>query len=1228
MTLFPLIALLVAAWSGTFHFESPEIGENGIPFIDGTVNLNEPGVPMYPVKTVFIPVPSGVEPVLNYSAVSGSSTLLSTSVAIPLAEMLVGSGLDAHTIPVAPVNHSIQTVELEGVFPLAGSQVAVVNIYPLMESGFTSSVTVSLDWRGSSAGQRIPESHLLRGIAEGEVYWPLDYSRASSPFWGKPWAKISIDDTGSYEVTCSELEAAGCNVTGSPVESMALFSGPGTQFANEQETEHFLNPVSTIVDDRNSDGIFNLDDTIRFLAGGLNRFEETDGVLQWLYHRYATQRIYWLTWGGESGARMQSEPGSPDGSPQWGNTIQHTVHREDGGYWMPRYELRTGWFWKKINSGEQTSVPLNLSNVEGTADVTLAFAVSESSEYTVTLQGGGTLEFNGSGYRQTVFKDVNISELNQLQISFSSSDPSADFYLDFAELTYPVSTTASQRRLFFTEQAGRYNFSFSGGSQAIDVSNLMDPKIVSGTEQTGSSLNFSLELQPSTSLIVLAENDWNSPSSISSASPGRLVGTVLSGDRLLVVPDVFADDAIGLESLMESMGLAVVTATTSEIYDEFGQGVKDPGAIRSAVRWGMDSWSTPLSTVILGGDAHYDPLLYTTTLPDLVPAMIFLTNSENYPSWAEDDWFVQVHPDAIYPEIPVARIPAGDASSFGAVSAKSTLYHSGQANGSWCSRFVLFADDEWGGSSTSASESEHVYYMERIRYEDLPDYANPEKFYLIEFPWPPGTVVGDVHPEKPDARGALRELWNEGMGAMLYFGHGSANQIAHEKVMLGDSPASLTNGARLPLAMFLSCDVSRFFVPGVDCISEKLVYHPAGGAIATIGATGPTYASANFNYGAAMIPLLTEGGNSIGYSFWAGKLAAHNAGNTRYYVLMGLPDLILPMSSNDLAVELLGDTLHTGEMNTVTGAGNSSDGLALIEISESDIPVRYTMLSGGVIDYFHQGGTAWRGRAALSSGEFSAECILPVACSTGDLARVDGAAIVSGGVELGADAPMVLVEGESSSDFNGPEISMWIRGQSGIEEPVITGEGVLEAELSDPSGITFLGGAGRSIQLFVESEEFDLSESFTYNTGSTTTGQLEYTVSGLASGRHLFILQAFDGAGNLSRDSLYVTSTDQNEVAIEQYIVYPNPGTGQRCFSFSVSSNAFVNVSIFTTAGRCITRFSKQCSQGYNQIMWNGLDADGDLPASGAYIYVLEAETEGGLFNQTSSVTGVLATVN
>jgi hypothetical protein len=1226
MTMLPLAVALFAVWSGTFNFDSPVVDAAGVPRISGTVNLDEPGVPMYPVKTVFIPVPPGVRLNLEYSAVTGRNAFVPR--VIPRAGVLSGSGLDAHVIPAEPVDRSVETVELQGIFPLAGTQVAVVNIYPYTENVICQSVTVSVDWGAAQSGELIPENHLLRDIAQGDVYWPGTAERASSPFWGKPWARIAIENTGAYEVTCAELEAAGCEVSGSPIPSIALYSGPGTQFADAPETEHNLSSVSVIVNDTNSDGIFNGNDEVRFLAGGLNRFEYTDGNLSWLYHRYATHRIYWLTWGGENGARMQSEPGAPDSSPQWGGTVEHSFHLEDGGFWMPQWELRTGWFWEKVSPGESTTIPLNLENVAGTADITVAFAVSEPSTYQVSLQGGGTVELSGEGSKQIVFKDVNISGLDQLQIGFSSGDPAAFFYLDYILLTGDVYTEASDQRLFFPAEQGRYNFSFPGGSQAFDVTDLMNPKLLSGAVQTGGSLNFSFSLHDSTSLMVTAENQWLSPDSILPAFPGRLVATISEGNRLLVIPDVFTEQALSLESLLESMGYTVVTATTAEIYDEFGQGVKDPGAIRSAVRWGMDSWSTPLSTVILCGDAHYDPLGYSTTLPDLVPAAIFLQSDGSYPSWASDDWFVQVHPDAIYPEIPVARIPAGNASGFAAVNAKSFFYQSGQGDGSWSSRFVLFADDEWGGSSTSASESVHTEDMEDICYEQLPGHVKPEKFYLINFPWPPGTTPGGVHPEKPEARTAFRELWNRGMGALLYFGHGSANQLAHEKVMLGDDPASLTNGPRLPLAMFLSCDVSRFFVPGVDCLSEKLVYHPAGGAIASIGATGGTTSAGNYGYASAMIPYLTGGRNSIGYSFWAGKLEAATISCTKYYVLMGCPDLILPMALPGFAVVLPGDTLRSGETNLVTGNGMSSEGLVLLEVSESDIPAEYTMLSGGVIEYFLQGGTAWRGRASLTDGEFEAECILPVVCNAGDLARTDAAALTSHGVESGADAPLVLVEGVTPSDFEGPLISMWIRGQSRADEPTITGEGILEAELSDPSGITFLGRTGGSIQLFVDDTEYDVSESFTYNTGSTVTGQLQHTVSGLAEGRHLLILRAMDGAANISTDSLYVNSTDQSEVAIEQYIVFPNPGTGRRCFSFLVSSESFVTVSIYTTTGRCIVRLSKQCAQGYNQIIWNGLDADGDIPASGAYIYAIEALTEEGLFRQESSVTGVMATIN
>ncbi|HRW77941.1 MAG TPA: hypothetical protein P5207_04665, partial [Candidatus Sabulitectum sp.] len=243
----PLLAIaLMGAWSGTFQFDAPVYQADGTPYISGTVNIQEPGVPVYPVKTIFVPVPHGVEPVLEYTASSGSSAL--TRRDVPRAGVLTGQGLEARETDVPPEDRSFSPVELRGVFPIAGTSVAVVDIHPLTHRGFSPTVSVSLEWNGGG-GQRIPAGHLLDGLAQGEVYWPDPPERSESPFWGKPWARIAIEETGPYAVTCQELMDAGCPVEGVPVGTLALYSGPGTMFDDDPQTEHQLQSVASHVED-------------------------------------------------------------------------------------------------------------------------------------------------------------------------------------------------------------------------------------------------------------------------------------------------------------------------------------------------------------------------------------------------------------------------------------------------------------------------------------------------------------------------------------------------------------------------------------------------------------------------------------------------------------------------------------------------------------------------------------------------------------------------------------------------------------------------------------------------------------------------------------------------------------------------------------------------------------------------------------------------------------------
>jgi hypothetical protein len=205
---------------------------------------------------------------------------------------------------------------------------------------------------------------------------------------------------------------------------------------------------------------------------------------------------------------------------------------------------------------------------------------------------------------------------------------------------------------------------------------------------------------------------------------------------------------------------------------------------------------------------------------------------------------------------------------------------------------------------------------------------------------------------------------------------------------------------------------------------------------------------------------------------------------------------------------------------------------------------------------------------------------------------------------------------------------MWIRGYEGVQNPSLTGEITLEAEISDSSGICLLGGTGKELNLFVDGSGNDVSDYFSYHRGSAVSGRLEYVIEPLSEGEHRLILWSVDGVGNSSRDTLDLTVLQETELAISDALVYPNPGIGERCFSFRISEAARVTLSIYTVAGTRIDEVSRICDQGYNQIIWNGLDHDGDPVASGPYIYKIKADAlSTSVFDNTAEDYGIMAVI-
>lgn len=1216
-----ILILAAGSWHGVEEFAAPVPGPQGSARIEDCVNMFEEGVPGLPVRTVFVPVPPGSRPSLSIS--SEGVTVLEQEVA----------GAAALPSPAAV---------LRGTVPLAGGFFAVIDVFPYSGGGsYLSRVELDLLWedpRGAAFAEPVPAGSLVSGVSPDCFrYWPLPGRRAESPFHGRPWARIAVDETGPVEVTGAMLETAGCG-SGHSVSGLGLFSGPGTEFDTDPEDEHLLTEIPMLVDDRDGDGVFDPDDRVLFYAFQPNRWITEDGEFRRLVHRYASHRVYWLTWGGAPGARMDERDASPS-APPWENGNPHRLTLEEDLLWHPDQSLDTGWIQERLEGGGSVTVPYalpGLSQSQGTL-FEVRIGLDETSECVVSLYVNGVFkgsrQVSGSGPEMVPFHDLVIPPSGSIRLDFDVA--SGVVLFDGLDIEYDRVPQADGDPVFFTGSGGNTPFTvmFSdaqAGVLAFDLTVPDAPVLLTGVEPE--SGNLAVEVDVSTGTVVCAANPeaFAPPDSIVSSSPGRLVGTVTSGDKLIVVPEVLLEGAWAIAAIEEQLGNRSVVATTREVYDEFGQGVADPGAIRSAVRWAMDSWDRGCRELLLVGDGHYDFFNRTSSQPVMIPPWIRLNGTQEPP--CVDDWFVMVHEGAVLPEIPVARLPVDSPLKLQTMAENAASLGSGEAAGSWMNRCVLLADDEWGNGN-SARESFHTEDFESLVATTLPGSLRRVKFYLVDYPWPQGTSPDGVHPEKPEAREDFLELWNRGMGCLVFMGHGSANQITHEKVFRLQDVPTLQNGARLPLVILASCDLSAFDTPGVESIGEALVYSAGGGALSTVAATRKTFPGSTANYGFTRVLLdsLYNSGTPSGVAVWHSKLAnSISYGNNRYYVLFGIPGLPVPRPEGLPLVRVERDTLFTGELNTVSGNAGFSSGLVLLEVQEAGLHRIYDMLGGGEIEYLQDGGTAWRGAATLSEGIFTAECRIPAQARTGTSARAEANALALASVRADAVDPAVMVTGEPpTGDDEGPAIEMWIQGHRGVENPIVTGPAVFQADLADSSGICFLGGEGTRLRLFIDGSENDIGPHFSYNTGSTTRGRVSFDLPLLVQGQHLLILQAMDGVGNPSSDSLYMTVAQQGETVFSQVAVYPNPGTGVRCFSFVLSGDAWVSAGIYTVSGREIARVSGQCSAGYNQLMWDGLDNDGDPPATGAYVFQLRADASaGGGFIRSAVHNGVFAVVN
>ena len=1052
------------------------------------------------------------------------------------------------------------------------------------------------------------------------------------------WISFQVYEDGIYTISSSLLKNTVDDIDNHDPRALMLFMSSDLGRAMTQDTDI---PVSDnlievpIAFEGESDGIFDDEDKIIFYGRGHSGFDIAGDVVEWKQNLYFNSNKCWIL--------------LPDDHSLRGKRIQQSLEPEeisltlDYGLSYYHYELDLvnpelsglNWFGAQIASGSSqvisTNSPNAKENVDGIIELKLKGHSTNGSintYHSIDLHANGpninkignTVSWSGNGTR-IISGSIQGENLNQSSNSFfiqnNSTDNNSSPYIDYLKIKYGRKLIFDSNTIeFFSPIKGaniRFNFdpSLPENVLALDITNPAEPEQLSIIEDQ--KIEVALNNNNLSRFIIVDKNNIPNINEIEYNSGiifNSLRNENITADYIIIGPENYFNAAQPILDLRNPS----IYASLENIYREFSAGNEDPMAIRSFLQWTQENWTDPPIHLLLLGDAGYDYRNISGESSIVVPTI----QVQSYISYPSDDRLATIY--GSLPELSIGRYPAKNINEVENFAEKIVFIESKSNFGSWRQKVTLVADDaarpepNHGGIATGKS---HTLNSETIA-NLIPSKINVEKIYMLEYPEvSDASAYGVV---KPDATEAVFSALTSGTAIINYIGHGSAFQLAQEKLLYlnrGDIDKIKTNN-RMPLWIVGTCSFGHFDDPIAESFGEELIRYPMDAAAAVISTCRPITVTGNERYTQEIFEIIFNNNQvselDIGIILQSIK---NGSSESEYFHLFGDPAMKISIPHKSFStINIDPDTLSTLSSATVNINQNlindNVNGIIILKDANRQVTRTYNIASTEQnITYTLPGPTLFRGNFNFSGSNSSVQLRVPQDISySSSPARVlvylhnDETDAIS---EIN---PVQLVGGEASLDINGPIIE--IKTESGrilrdgdhkeINESLVL-------SLSDPLGINLTKELGHSIILdnLLTDVSIDITDDFFYNNNSITTGEIK--IKDFGDSDINIRVSAWDNANNPSERQIYIYSTDNKELRIYNVFNFPNPFNKKTKFTFELSSAAKVSINIYTIGGKKIKQLkSKSLSNGFNSIEWNGRNEFGRILANGVYIYKINAE--------------------
>ncbi len=1262
----------------------------------GAATFGEPGSPHIPCRAVTIGIPPQGDVALEI--VDSDFILNRQSPAAPVAHLHRQDGLwkkiyrpGSGVVTVYPA----EIVRLEKPVFFRNQRVVRLVFFPLQvlpESRVRQYqriiVRVNFDTAqsGFPADRPQKDEHLYKNLLLNDRQaktWRVKRTKVSKPhsiFSGRTLYKVVIGGDGRrgkegiYQIDGARLSAAGVNLAALDPNTIQLFCH-GRLLTGTARTlpDSLLEIPIQVVD--GGDTRFEQDDYILFYgtgAGGIEfraTYDTTMGRLRHYIHPYGTENVYWLSLGQSAGKRISSLSSiDPDGlKPE--PSFRDLVYVEDERYNL--YQSGIDWFGFELATdkgryGHNFEMPgaLPAGHAEVRFKLAMATYLEHRFEFFINGFNIGTKTGHGvyNGYEPVEFiypvRGMVEDGDNAVQIDYETGPDYASAFVDWIEIEYDRIFRAKDGQLIFRAplRDGPAVYAVTGlqkNVQIFDITDLTAVQKIENVSYDNGTVSFAAQAQAKYPRHYIAVNHgaYKAVTGIVRENPSDL-RRPRDVDYIIITHDHFKRPAEELASLRENWDikdrLETEVVCMSDVFDEFGGGVRDPAAIKSFLTFAQTYWGGP-AYVLLLGDGHYD---YKNILkfdtPNFIPPY---ESNDRYErkTRVTDDWFTYTKGYTAGMQMAIGRLPARTIEEAQYMVDKIVAYETNPVYGEWRKTITLVADDELAQTGRE-DEDDHTDQAEILAENYTPPFFNLKKIYLVDYPAVRTASVAGRR--KPLASDAIIEQINRGTLILNYIGHANDELWSHEQVLYGPTDFErIRNGRRTAFWIVASCEFAHWDQPDGESLAEQIFCAAGRGAVAMFASSRVAFGIDNASLNYYLYRHLFAGLDSTGKTARLGdavllaKKSYFNRVNNEKYILLGDPAMRLGVPEYQAVIEDISpDSIMALTKMSVKGSVRKNGHIwpdlkaaALVRVLDSEIHKSYVTAQNTKIDYTVPGNSIFRGKVEVTDGRFAVDFIVPKDISYGGNdgkvslyfwnETCEGAGHF-GGLPVGGTAVNLV-------DNDGPRIDLHFGDPDFVAGDFCPPNPVLHVQICDSlSGVNIAGDIGHQITLTLDEDYAgtrDITEYFQYHTGSYLSGGLEYPIHGLAEGPHHVLIKAWDNSNNSSVCESFFTVIAEKDLKIRNLLSYPNPMRRETQFCFELSRNAQVVLKIYTLGGKAVREFSPVFGNiGFNLFpeIWDGTDNEGDRLANGVYLYKLVARATVDNENKHAEKIGKLVIVN